>query len=96
MATTSQVACPSAVSQPATRAVRRRIGPEAGHALEILSHAIEYLSDELAVDTSPFSGNRGRLEAIELLMFLNRRIYSECPEIPSLSRRIAAWFRRLA
>jgi hypothetical protein len=95
-ATASQLAYSSAVSRPVTGAVRRRIGPEAGHALEILSHAIEYLSDELAIDSNPLARNRGRLEAIELLMSLNRRIYSECPEIPSLSRRIGSWLRHAA
>ena len=32
------------------RFVRRRLSPEAGHALEILGHAIEYLADAAALD----------------------------------------------
>lgn len=95
-ATTSQFAYPAAVSRPLTRSVRRRITPEAGHALEFLSHAIEYLSDELAIDSCPLASNRGRIDAIELLMSANRRIYSECPEIPSIPQRIGTWLRRAA
>jgi hypothetical protein len=95
IATTSELGYPSAISRSAP-VVRRRIGPEAGHALEKLSHAIEYLSDELAIDDGPLTGNRGRIEAIELLMLLNRRVFAECPEIPSLSRRISHWLRRIA
>ncbi|HWE87793.1 MAG TPA: hypothetical protein VG267_22815 [Terracidiphilus sp.] len=95
IATTSQLAYPSAISRTAP-IVRRRITPEAGHALEKLSHAIEYLSDELAIDAGPFTGNRGRIEAIDLLMSLNRRVFAECPEIPSIGQRISAWFHRPA
>jgi hypothetical protein len=93
IATTSPLAYSAA--SPAV-AVRRRITPEAGHALEILGHAIEYLSDELAIDRTPLASNRGRVEAIELLMALNRRIYYECPEIPTLAQRLTSWLRHQA
>lgn len=93
IATTSPLAYSAA--RPAA-AVRRRITPEAGHALEILGHAIEYLSDELAIDRTPLASNRGRVEAIELLMALNRRIYYECPEIPTLAQRLTSWLRHHA
>ena len=72
-------------------APRRRIGAEAGRALEILGHAIEYLADEYVQDTgSVFSANDGRLLAIQILMAANREIYFSCPEIPSLMERIRA------
>lgn len=98
IATTTRLPYHSAVirTTPAAHSVHRRICPEAGHALEILSHAIEYLTDELVVAPEPMAANRGRLHAIELLMDVNRRIYNECPEMPTLAHRIAAWFRRLA
>jgi len=90
-ASISQFAHPWAV--PSTPAVRRRITPMAGHALEKLGHAIEYLSDEYMFCPED---SRGRVEAILLLMEVNRQIYAECPEIPSLSQRLSHLFRRLA
>lgn len=90
-AATSHFDFPLTVSSPV---VRRRISPEAGHALEKLGHAIEYLSDEFMVSPDPLS--KGRLDAILLLMEVNRRVYSECPEIHSLGQRLASWLRRAA
>ena len=65
----------SAIAQPraAVGTSRlRKISPEAGRAIEMLGHAIEYLSDEFALDcmdrilgTEP--GLHPRLRAIELL-----------------------------
>jgi hypothetical protein len=84
----------SALPAQATRA-RRHISPEAGHALEKLGHAIEYLTDEFMNEdgSAPFRRD-GRLEAIELLMAANRCIYYECPAVPSFRERLAALFRR--
>ena len=69
---------------------RRRISEQAGRALEILGHAIEYLSDEFLVeeDDAPSAWRCGRFEATQLLMAANRRIYLECPELPTLKERI--------
>jgi len=66
---------------------RRLIRPEAGRALEILGHAIEYLADEYAHRGGSFSAHDGEVEALQLLMGLNREIYLECPEAPSMSER---------
>jgi hypothetical protein len=66
---------------------RRSITPRAGHALEILSHAIEYLTDEFLCENTAFSANSSQLEAVQLLMALNRAVYYECPELPSLGER---------
>ena len=71
--------------QPRVRA--RHITPEAGHALEILGHAIEYLADEFAHEGGPLLGNDGRLDAVQLLMGVNRQIYFECPEVPTIGER---------
>lgn len=68
-------------------AKHRRISPQAGHALEILGHAIDYLTDEYVYAGGAFSVRDSQLEAIHLLMALNRQIYFECPEVPSLAER---------
>src|SRR5580658_3298391 len=50
--------------------VRRRLSPEAGRALEILGHAIEYLADEYANDRSdkrPLGNADPRVAGIQIL-----------------------------
>jgi len=69
------------------RARRRRISPEAGRALEILGHAIEYLADEYVHRAQVLSAQDGPVEAMQLLMRVNRKIYLACPEVPSLADR---------
>ena len=69
---------------------RRHINPQAGHALELLGHAIEYLTDELVHEASSISAHDPQLEAVQLLMACNRKIYFACPEIPTLSERFRA------
>jgi hypothetical protein len=66
---------------------RRRISPRAGHALEILGHAIEYLTDEFVHQGASFSSRNEQLEAVQLLMSLNRKVYFECPEVPTFGER---------
>jgi hypothetical protein len=66
---------------------RRRISPRAGRALEILGHAIEYLTDEYIHAGGPFSARDPQLEAVQMLMAVNREIYLACPEVPSLGER---------
>lgn len=73
----------------------RRISPEAGHALEILGHAIEYLSDELVHNGGELSGRNPQVQAVQLLMALNRDVYFSCPELPSLLDRLRAFLYRL-
>jgi hypothetical protein len=62
--------------------------------LEILGHAIEYLADEYAFSSAQMgvldSGDP-RIEAIQLLMSLNRQVYYSCPEEEPLPRRFAEW-----
>lgn len=77
--------------QPRKRKPRRRISPQAGRALEILGHAIDYLTDEYVYAGSRFSARDPQLQAIQMLMALNRQIYFECPEVPSLAERFLAW-----
>lgn len=70
---------------------RRSIDPQSGRALEILGHAIEYLADEFVFQGGSFSANNGEVQAMQLLMALNREIYMACPEVPPLSSRILAF-----
>ncbi len=73
---------------------RRRISPINGRALEILGHAIEYLTDEYAltaIQVGTLDTRDPRIEAIQMLMGVNRQIYYACPEIEPALRRIARW-----
>jgi hypothetical protein len=80
-----------AVSTAGTRPRRRRrITPEAGHALEILGHAIEYLTDEFVYEDHAFSARSAQLQAVQMLMALNRQVYFECPEAPTFGERCLA------
>jgi hypothetical protein len=86
------VAAPAQVlTAPVNR--RRRISPQAGHALEILGHAIEYLTDEFVHEGGTFSPNNAQLQAVQLLMAVNRQVYFECPEVPPLGKRILSMLR---
>jgi hypothetical protein len=81
----------SAVPVASVRAHRRRnITPQAGRALEILAHAIEYLTDEFMHKGLAYSAKNEQLEAVQLLMALNRQVYFECPEVPSFGERCRA------
>ncbi|MGB7265817.1 MAG: hypothetical protein WBC92_09915 [Terracidiphilus sp.] len=69
---------------------RRQISPQAGRALEILGHAIEYLSDEFVHSGESLSAHNAQVEAVQLLMGINRQIYFACPEAPTLGERVRA------
>lgn len=89
--TTADLSLPAEVS--AERALlgrtkrRRSIDPVSGRALEILGHAIEYLTDELAHRGSSVTASDPEVEAIQLLMSLNRQIYLQCPEVKRFGER---------
>ncbi len=70
---------------------RRRISPRAGRALELLGHAIEYLTDEYVHAGGSFNAHDAQVEAVQLLMAINREVYFECPEVPSLRQRCLSW-----
>ncbi len=83
-----------AASAPCIHASRaRRIDPQSGHALEILGHAIEYLSDELVHAGDLVSAGDPRVEAIQMLMAFNRQVYFACPTVPTLAQRCLAFLR---
>lgn len=71
---------------------RRRIGPEAGRALEMLGHAIDYLADEYIHRGGIFSEQDPEFEALNLLMERNREIYLACPEVPGWRDRFESWW----
>jgi len=70
---------------------RRYITPEAGHALEKLGHAIEYLTDEFVHEGGSLCARDSRIEAVQLLMALNRKVYFECPPVRTLGERCRSW-----
>ena len=98
MATSTTSGFPIAVSAPgaplpARSNRRRQIDPDTGRALEILGHAIEYLTDELVQSHELVAANNARVEAIQLLMALNRQIYLECPVVLTFADRCRAFLR---
>jgi hypothetical protein len=84
-----------AVSTTCVRANRRRrITPQAGRALDLLAHAIEYLTDEFVHQGLAYSSKDAQLEAVQMLMALNRQVYFECPEVPTFGERCRALLHR--
>ena len=81
---------------PARRA--RRLAPEQGRAIEKLAHAIEYLSDELAMQCMTARADAFEPQpiqsAIEMLKRCNREIYLSCPTVPTLRERLRNFFGR--
>jgi hypothetical protein len=78
---------PAAASNEARPSRRRRITHDAGLALEKLGHAIEYLTDEFVHQGADFP-HKGELDAVQMLMALNRQVYFNCPEVPSVGERL--------
>lgn len=70
----------------------RRITAEAGHALELLSHAIEYLSDQYIWSSGNFSASDPDVKAIQILMAANREVYFDCPVMPTVGDRVRSFF----
>ena len=79
---TAQLAATKAMPM-AGKAKRRSMNPDTGRAPVILGHAIEYLTDEFVHEGDSFTAGRGQIDAIQLLITLNRQIYMECPEVPT-------------
>lgn len=102
MAATATTGFPIPASTPAVTITapiahrRRRISPSAGRALEILGHAVEYLADEFVHEGADFSARNPQVEAIQLLMAVNRQVYFECPQLPTFGERCRAILGHLA
>ncbi len=73
-------------------AARRRIPPQAGRALEVLGHAIGYLTDEYILHGGKFRATDPELTAVQLLISANRAIYFECPAVPTFGERCLRLF----
>ena len=93
-----RTAAHAAATGVGSRSASRRIPPEAGFALELLSHAIEYLADEYMHQTRLLPSVHSadpRMEAMRLLMAANRDVYYACPLKEPLFERMRRWlFRR--
>ena len=82
-----QVSASNVTTVRPNRSRSRRIDPQAGRALEKLGHAIEYLTDEFVHQGGSLSAKDPQLEAVQLLMAMNRKVYFECPEVPTFAER---------
>jgi hypothetical protein len=73
----------------------RRLGRlEQAQALEMLSHAVEYLVDSrlFGMNTQPVKDNQ---EAVQILMRLSRVVFSELPEVAPAGGNVGRWLRGL-
>lgn len=70
----------------------RYITPQAGRALELLGHAIEYLIDEYIHQAKRLSSTDPEVAAILLLMACNREVYYACPVLPTIRERLRSFF----
>lgn len=97
MSTTTGLPFPAEVSPDralSARSNRRRsIDRASGRALEILGHAIEYLTDELVHSGNSVNASDPQIEAIQLLMSVNRQIYLQSPEVKPFGERCRSLLR---
>lgn len=92
-----RTAAHAAATGVGSRSASRRITPEAGFALEILGHAIEYLADEYMHQTTMLPSIESadpRMEAMRLLMAANREVYYACPLKPPFYQQLRDRVRR--
>ncbi len=76
------------------RIIRRRPTQTQGQALEKLGRAIEYLMDSrMAFVLEP--ATKADADALQILMRLNRWVFSECEEIVPVRLRLTAWVKAL-
>ena len=76
----------------AEKTQRRNIPVQAGRALEILGHAIDYLTDEYIHEAKQISAHDPQLQAVQILMALNRQIYYACPVQVTFTEKLRAFF----
>ena len=80
--------------------VRRKLDYPAARGMEVLGHAIDYLSDEFAVECLK-TGNLAMkqthptLVALKLLHQKRREVYEGCPAAPTVGERLMSWWQRI-
>ncbi len=72
----------------------RHVSPEVARGLEILGHAMDYLMDEYLNAPGCISAGDDELEAVQMLMELNRQIYFSCPRVTTLKERWMCFLQR--
>ena len=76
--------------------VRRVISEDTERALEILSHSVDYLTEDSIYEGEQFRLADPRVQAALLLMQKSQEIYLACPEARSLGQRLKAWLHEWA
>ncbi len=82
------------------RAARRKLDFSAARGMEVLGHAIDYLSDEFALECLK-TGNLAMkqthptLVALKLLHQKRREVYEACPVAPTMGERFQRWWQRI-
>ncbi len=62
----------------------------------ILSHAIEHLTGSMADIRESPAERDARLQAVQILMALNREVYLEGRSVPTFGERCLTWLRNRA
>ncbi len=84
----SPAALPQPVALSAARTPHQRtISAHPARARTTLGHAIEYLTDQFVHDGESLVANNDRLEAVKLLMTLNRQVFFEYQQLPKWNVR---------
>jgi hypothetical protein len=83
----------SKIAKDALRVIRRWPSPQQGRALEVIGHAIDYLTDMYVSSRWPhlgdYNANMADLDALQLLQRHSMSIFNECTEIvPSRIARV--------
>ena len=60
---------------------------------KVLGRAIEHLTDSYETAGETGAEQRARLQAVQLLMALNRELYAECIPMPTFGERCISWLR---
>ncbi len=80
-----------AMARPAPNP-RRRGSLQQGRALETLGHAVEYLVDS-RMFLVEMQNPKAEQDALELLKRMSRIVFSECPEVTSVWKRVGTLCR---
>ena len=97
IATTNQFSfsVSNSVAEKALSQRPRRITRELGRALEKLSHAIDYVTDEHVLRNDSGTGSNHSLEAVQMLIALRLRVYLDGPEVQTIGERFRMVLKQL-